>query len=362
VNSRMQRWEQALAHPNVQAFLRVIRQGESNQTDNAYRMMFGGELFEGSFADHPRRKITKPLGGKPITSSAAGAYQFLERTWTSLVALYGFSDFSPKNQDLGAVALIEGRKALDDVLAGKFDVAVRKCALEWASLPGSPYGQPMMSSEEARRLYVQFGGEFLPAAPVPKSEAAVALPLIGIATAVLPSLIKAAPDLIKIFNDPDNPDKSSRQRDAELAVKVLEVAKEATGAASAEEACEAVQTPGGRDAFQKAVFEQWFKLQQAAEKSTADARKYAIEYAQTKNVRTLFGKWFSITFLEFLSLVLVAISAAGAYMVLTDESFGDQMRGAVVTLILIGGFTSVQNFWLGSSIGSKMKDDGKKQE
>jgi muramidase (phage lysozyme) len=357
----MPRWEQALAHPNVRAFLRVIRQGESNQTDNAYRMMFGGELFEGSFADHPRRKITKPLGGKPITSSAAGAYQFLERTWTSLVALYGFSDFSPKNQDLGAVALIEGRKALDDVLAGKFDVAVRKCALEWASLPGSPYGQPMMSIEKARQLYVSFGGEFAPAAPVPKSEAAVALPLLGIAAAVLPSLIQAAPDLLKIFNDPDNPDKTSRERDAELAVKVLEIAKEATGATTVEEVIPAVQSPEGQEAFREAVKSEWFQLQQATEKSVDTARKYAVEYAQIKNVRTLFGKWFRITFLEFLSLVFVVISAGGAYMVLTDESFGEQMRGAVITLILIGGFTGVQNFWLGSSLGSKMKED-KKQE
>ena len=36
----------ALGHPNVAAFLRVIRAGESSQTDDAYRMMFGGGLFD----------------------------------------------------------------------------------------------------------------------------------------------------------------------------------------------------------------------------------------------------------------------------------------------------------------------------
>jgi hypothetical protein len=73
--------------------------------------MFGGGLFD-SFADHPRQAITRSLGGKPITSTASGAYQFLSRTWDGLVKQYGFTDFSPKNQDLGAVALVAGRGAL----------------------------------------------------------------------------------------------------------------------------------------------------------------------------------------------------------------------------------------------------------
>jgi hypothetical protein len=34
-----------------------------------------------------------------------------------------------------------------------------------------------------------------------------------------------------------------------------------------------------------------------------------------------------------------------------------QLKGAVITLMLIGGFTSVTNFWYGSSLGSKKKDD-----
>lgn len=142
---------------NVRAFLQAIRYGEGTSGPNGYRTMFGGEQFS-SYADHPRRKITKKHGNQTLTSSAAGAYQFLEKTWDGLVKKYGFSDFSPRNQDLGAVALIAGRKALDDVMAGRLVYAVGKCANEWASLPGSPYGQPVVTIQKFRELYLANGG------------------------------------------------------------------------------------------------------------------------------------------------------------------------------------------------------------
>ena len=93
----------ALQNQNLQAFLHVIRAGEGTSDADGYRRCFGGELFD-AFTDHPRRLITK---GR-YTSTAAGAYQFLSRTWDGLVRQYGFADFSPAAQDLGAVALIAG--------------------------------------------------------------------------------------------------------------------------------------------------------------------------------------------------------------------------------------------------------------
>lgn len=146
------------SNPNVRAFLKMLRHGEGTSSEDGYRVMFGGERFS-SFADHPRRKITKPLGKQTITSTAAGAYQFLERTWDGLVKQYGFKDFSPDNQDLGAIALIAGRGALKDVIAGRLETAVRKTNKEWASLPESPYGQPMVTMAKARALYLQYGGK-----------------------------------------------------------------------------------------------------------------------------------------------------------------------------------------------------------
>lgn len=141
----------ATHHHNVIAFLRVIRAGETSQDDDAYRMLYGGELIA-DLSDHPRKRITKKLGGKSITSTAAGAYQFLSRTWDECKKALEITDFSPRSQDIAAVYLINRRGALDDVIDGRLDAAVRKCAREWASLPGSPYGQPTKTMQQALSL------------------------------------------------------------------------------------------------------------------------------------------------------------------------------------------------------------------
>lgn len=140
----------ALQNPNLRAFLMVIRTGEGTANANGYRTLFGGRLFDG-FADHPRITVT----ASGYTSTAAGAYQFLARTWDGL----GLPDFSPASQDIGAVMLIKRRGALADVLAGRFETAVRKCNKEWASLPGSPYGQPTVSLERASATFARWGGQ-----------------------------------------------------------------------------------------------------------------------------------------------------------------------------------------------------------
>lgn len=142
-----------LQNANVRAFLRVIRAGESDQTDGAYSMLFGGDHFNG-FAAHPNIKVKK----SGYVSTAAGAYQFLSRTWTALRVRYGFHDFGPECQDMGAVALLRGRNALDDVAAGRIQDALPKAGLEWASMPGSPYGQPTMTVQGARKVYAAYGG------------------------------------------------------------------------------------------------------------------------------------------------------------------------------------------------------------
>jgi muramidase (phage lysozyme) len=142
-----------VANTNMQAFLRVIRTGEGTADAAGYKRIFGGQTFS-SFADHPRIKVTK--GG--YTSTAAGAYQALSSTWDETRRVMGLSDFSPASQDLFAVGRIAARGALDDVIAGRFEKAVRKCASEWASLPFSPYGQPTISMSRAEGVYQDAGG------------------------------------------------------------------------------------------------------------------------------------------------------------------------------------------------------------
>lgn len=147
-----------VAHSNVQAMLRVIRRGEGTADEAGYRRLFGGKLFE-SFADHPRIRSTYTLRtGQTITSTAAGAYQFLSSTWDETARIMNLPDFTPRSQDWGAVGRIAARGALEDVKAGRFDIAIQKIAREWASMPGSPYGQPVISWDTARATYANAGG------------------------------------------------------------------------------------------------------------------------------------------------------------------------------------------------------------
>lgn len=167
-----------LENPNLRALLAVIRLGEGTTGANGYRTMFGGQLFD-SFDDHPRRAFMSKWGW----TSAAGAYQAMcavpgkvtTDTWGDFVRATGAPDFTPPTQDSFALWGISRRGALRDILAGDFDTAVRKCALEWASLPGSPYGQPTITLERARRAYLEAGGTFKPAgSPAPASDFASA--------------------------------------------------------------------------------------------------------------------------------------------------------------------------------------------
>ncbi|WP_081636277.1 glycoside hydrolase family 104 protein [Pandoraea sp. SD6-2] len=143
----------AIADPNVQAFLTLIRTGEGTLGPNGYSTLFGGGTFN-SFADHPNIRVTRGS----LTSTAAGAYQILYGTWLEMQAAYGLTDFSPASQDIAAVGLIKRRGALADVIAGRFDAAITKCNKEWASLPGSPYGQPTLTLARAHDVLASAGG------------------------------------------------------------------------------------------------------------------------------------------------------------------------------------------------------------
>lgn len=143
----------SLSDPNVMAFLRLIRTGEGTADAAGYSRMFGGAQFF-SYADHPR--VFTKFGN--TTTSAAGAYQFLSRTWDEMAALYKLPDFSPASQDIAAVGLIKRRGALGDVMAGRFKTAILKCNKEWASLPLSPYGQPTLTMSKAAMILAGNGG------------------------------------------------------------------------------------------------------------------------------------------------------------------------------------------------------------
>lgn len=145
-----QELEKALSNPNVRKMLDVIANAEG--VKHGYNTIFGNERSD-DLKTHPNiKKEFTQTDGKKNSTTAAGRYQFLKGTWDSVSKKYGLTDFSPKNQDLAAVALILGRGALGDVIKGDFTKAVGKLGGEWASLPSSNYAQPKKSWKDIQAM------------------------------------------------------------------------------------------------------------------------------------------------------------------------------------------------------------------
>ncbi|WP_347016426.1 glycoside hydrolase family 104 protein [Acinetobacter seifertii] len=136
-------FEKLLGSPNVQKMLDLIANAEGVQ--HGYNTLFGNERLD-DLSNHPNiKKQFKQTDGQIKNTTAAGRYQFLSDTWNGVAKQLGLKDFSPKNQDIAAVALLAQNGALPSVLKGDFKTAVQKSGSTWASLPSSPYAQPKKS-------------------------------------------------------------------------------------------------------------------------------------------------------------------------------------------------------------------------
>ncbi|KJS00902.1 MAG: hypothetical protein VR65_10890 [Desulfobulbaceae bacterium BRH_c16a] len=132
---------------NEQAFLDMLAWSELgrqliDESDNGYNVLVGSlpgrvKLFH-DYSDHPRQLIR--INDK-LSSTAAGRYQILKRTFDHYRKVLRLSDFSPASQDAIALRLIKERGAAEDVKAGRIIEAIQKIRKIWASLPGAGYGQ-----------------------------------------------------------------------------------------------------------------------------------------------------------------------------------------------------------------------------
>jgi muramidase (phage lysozyme) len=119
---------------NVEKFLMLITFTEgTDRQKTPYNELFGFTNFVG-YEKHPNILIKS----SNYSSTAAGRYQILKGT----AKMLKMKDFTPESQDLAAIQLIKGAKAYQLVIDGEFEAAILKCNKIWASLPGSPYGQP----------------------------------------------------------------------------------------------------------------------------------------------------------------------------------------------------------------------------
>ena len=338
----------ALGSPNLRAFLAVIRAGEGAADEDGYRRLYGGKLFD-SFADHPRVAIK---AGK-WTSTAAGAYQFLSATWAECAKALALPDFTPASQDLAAVFLIRRRGALPDAIAGRLDEAIAKCAKEWASLPGSPYGQPTRTLAQARATYLQAGGTLAQATPQPAKPQPVqepSMPIPALVGALLPVLTSAVPELVKLIK----PGSESAAKNAEVAGKVFEVAQQALGAVNAQDVVEQVQAdPRAAQVVRDAVRAQWFTLSDLTQLHEADedSRRVASERAVSL-ARETGGRW--LWLVGALAALIVLASYGIVTLVLIREGFSDETRALLLGQIVILGFGTVVSFLFGSNLSNRV--------
>ena len=141
--------------PERRALLNTIRYAEGtwkDGEDKGYRIMYGGGQFQ-DLSRHPEKVVVKRY-----TSAAAGAYQFLPKTWKGVARELMLTSFEPKHQDQAALHLVERRGALDEIdQQGLTKEAMAKLAPEWASFPTkagrSAYGQPVKSHQELASFY-----------------------------------------------------------------------------------------------------------------------------------------------------------------------------------------------------------------
>jgi muramidase (phage lysozyme) len=143
-----------LKNPSIKAFLDTIAYAEHTFGRSEYAAKFPRKSFD-SFKDHPRTVECIDFKGQKLCSSAAGRYQFLTRTWDGLVPRISATDFGPRSQDRGALVLLSDKKALEDIKTNRFEKAIDRVRTLWASLPGSPYGQPTRTMHELWVFYIE---------------------------------------------------------------------------------------------------------------------------------------------------------------------------------------------------------------
>lgn len=238
----------ALAIKNVVAAIRMVRERESSQIDDgpqsAFTLVCGGGHVD-SLDRHPYHGIsTKKIG----RSTACGIGQFLGTTWAEMADRYGFEDFGKQCQMECMVALFHRRGALDDIIAGRIEVAVIKCRLEWTSLPGASESKSSWTMARALAVYEKWGGTVIYAdrvdAPAPVEERDLsAVPAgsksvepqeqsmdpITIGIGLLSSLVQAFTPLAKQKIEAALEKTAGKEAAAQVANNIIDLAKSATG-------------------------------------------------------------------------------------------------------------------------------------
>ena len=358
---------------NVAASLRCVRRSELPkqyaQTDDAYRVLFGGELID-DLSHHPRIAKMSPWGW----TSAAGAYQAMARvdgkgttdTWGDFCRDMGTTademPFDKDHQDCFGVWCLRRRHALQDAIQGRFDAVVEKCSWEWASWPPGRYGQPTVTLDALREVYEEYGGTYAlsdliqPAAPIEDrpqppaqpEESRMPLPILALISAFGPMIAEMIPAVAKAFDR-----KSESPARIEAATKILDTIVTATGTANVQAAVEQMKNdPAALTAARNAVVTEpqiMGLLEIGGGIEAAKAANLEMQIAPQ-------GFWRNPAF--WITVMLMLFPTALLYDVFWGHpaTYEAELRTQIVTSIL-GIILVVCGYWLGTSAGSVRKTD-----
>lgn len=147
MSARADRLRKHLKDERVVEFLDIVAEAEG--VKHGYYTMFGNTPLN-DITDHPRKTVPfTNTKGEVQRSSAAGRYQFIQSTWDHEARELGLTSFSPENQDLAAVSLLDRNGALEAILAGDYPRAFEKAGATWMSLPGAGEKYAQRSRSEA---------------------------------------------------------------------------------------------------------------------------------------------------------------------------------------------------------------------
>jgi muramidase (phage lysozyme) len=144
----------------------VLRYAEHrSETDDpsVYRRLVGGDTL-GSIDNYPNETVRLRVNGRPVESSAAGAYQINRAKCHETVrhlARQGVlvRDFSPGLQDLVAKQIILDGHALELIQQGNIEAAFGLLNRVWVSLPGGLQQAMGLTAVEARRRFDRYVAE-----------------------------------------------------------------------------------------------------------------------------------------------------------------------------------------------------------
>lgn len=124
------------SNPQYKVMLDTISKAEGTWGKNAYSTKYGGGT-----SDWKNGKFR----GKTTTDNAHGKYQMVNSTYDRLKDSLKLSGFSPEEQDIAAMKLMEERGVLKELDNGNVEGAIFKASEEWAGLPKNQAGESFYS-------------------------------------------------------------------------------------------------------------------------------------------------------------------------------------------------------------------------